>query len=703
MKKYLLIAEKPSLMRDLKSCYQKHKNEIPYEIEFTSLVGHICQFATPDKYKEWSDLKWKEMDLPLIPQNWIIDIIPKSQDIYNDIYNKIKNNNYDGIIAAEDADREGNLIHYFVETRMKIKLPTFRIWLNEGLTDEKILKAYKNMVDFHSDSAQVNLTKAAILRGMKDWLEGMNFTIGYSVASGNTTHIGRVKAPTIKLVYDNSMSIDNFVPETHYEIKSVYDSEVEGVYIDENGPVSFKKKELAEEHIHDLPDTGKVLKFEKTQTKKYAPSLYNLTKIQADAGSIYGYSPDTTLALVQSLYETHKLVSYPRSECEYVTSDISKEFPKLLASIKDIPDLIDYFPLITKENVIKTMGMSSYVNDKAVAESSHTAIIPTGKKPNLSELSDDEYNIFYLICRRFFAIFCPPCIEEKIVLLVDCDGNIFKTNGKIIIDKGFHKVLQTKLKEQKLPDFKQGEIIQINKYYANEIVSKPPERLTDATLVTLMENVQKVVENKEKKTILKETKGIGTTATRSNIVAEIIKEGYVERKKKGKSNQLFITDKGIEYINGLKKYDFINPEFTADMENELKKVAKGEKSFVEDKKEFEKFITDTIKAFEETVTYAPKNFVADVLCNCPNCNGRIIENKMAYSCEKRCGITIWKNDKYLNKFGIKVNKTIAKNLLTGKKIGPYKMQTKKGEAQVKIKLKIDKSQKYITQYELEFQ
>lgn len=704
MKKMLLIAEKPSLMRDIQKTYQSHKNEIPYDIDFIALSGHICRLATPDKYPEWADLKWKEMNLPLIPKNWLIEVIPSAKNIYDDLSYKLKNNNYDGIIVATDADREGNFIYYLVETKLKIKLPSLRLWLNEGLTDSKILKAFLNMTDFHADPVQVNLTKASILRAMKDWLEGMNLTIGYSVASGNTTKIGRVKAPTIKLVYDNSMSIDNFKPETHYEIKALYKDGFDGIYFDNEGPVSFKTKIDAENEIKNIPKKLIVKVFEKKETKKYAPSLYNLTKIQSEAAGLYGYSPDRTLEIVQSLYETYKLVSYPRTDCNYVTSDISKEFPILLNVIKKIPDFSEYVETITESDIKRVQGMSAYVNDKEVSKSSHTALIPTGKMPKLSELPEDEYNIFKLICRRLLAIFLKPCVEAK-TNIIATDNNedySFRSSGKVIIDKGFYELFGTNLKEKSIPIYNKGNILEVDSFAINDVTSVPPKRLTDATLGELMENVQKVVQDKNKKNILKESKGIGTVATRAKIIEDIIKDRYVTRKKVKNENLLFISDRGIEYIEGMKKYDFCSPEFAADCESNLKKVAEGKISFEEDMSSFIQFIVNTLNDFEKSVQYVPKNIVSNVLCTCPNCGARILENKAAYSCEKRCGVTLWKDNTYFEKKGIKMNKTIAKNLLEGKEIGPYKIKTSKGDAKIVIKAEIKPNEKYILQFNSNF-
>lgn len=716
--KYLLIAEKPSLMRDLKACYDKHKKEINMDIDFVALAGHICQLDTPDKYEEWKGKKWEELyaeDLPLFPKNWRIGVNPKTKDIYKKVKDLVDSGKYDGYIAGEDADREGNLIHYFVQKKLKInpkKTPTLRLWLNEGLTDEKILKAFKNMVDYDNDPSQVNLTQAAMSRAFKDWLEGMNLTIGYSVVSGSLTKIGRVKTPTVKLVYDNSMAIDNFVPETHYEVKSLYSDKFDGGYVGDEKTatknISFKTKKEANAFISELEKEGTVVFYEKKQSKKNAPGLYNLTKIQSDAGKIFGYSPKKTLDIVQSLYENHKVCSYPRTECEYVTTDISKDFPRLLSFLDTLPNFdigknfSEFKGKVSKvnntENIKRVQQMSIFVNDKEVAKTSHTALIPTGQKPNMDNMTKDEKNIFYLICRRFLSIFYPPCTEDKTVLVVNIKSdsdNYFRSNGKVTVDQGFQEILDIKSEDKIIPDYKVGDIINVNEYMTTEVISKPPTRLTKASLIELMSNVQKLVEDKDKKTILKETKGIGTSATRADIIEQIIQAGYVEEKG-GKKASLYITNSGKKYIEGLKDYDFCSPEFTADNESNLKKIVSGELSFMEDYNHFKEFIINTLDSF--------KHIEIPSVATCPLCGGKIIEDSYKYSCNNKCGVAIWKNNKFLSKFkGLSLDDDLVKDLMEGRAIGPYKMKTAKGDSNVKIKLKIDKDAEYVTAFDLEFQ
>lgn len=699
MKKYLLFAEKPSLGRDLRNTYNMHKDELDFQIDFVSLSGHMCCLAKPDKYTDWN-CAWKNIDLPMLPKKWKIELIPSMQNIYDTITEKINNNNYDGFIAAEDADREGNYIQYLLEQKLRLSdKQVYRIWLNEGLTDEKLLKAYKNMVDFHKDPTQVNLTKSAVLRGMDDWLMGMNFTTKYAVCSGNLFKIGRVKPSTIKIVYDNSEAIDNFVPETHYELKSVYDG-FDGIYYDEDGNVSFKTEQDVLNFSKQLEKTAKIEKYESKITKKYAPSLYDLTKIQSEAGSLFGYSPDKTLSLVQSLYETHKLVSYPRSECEYVSTDQSKEFKNYLSVIQDIPELANYLSTITIDDILRVQKMNAYVNDKEVSKSSHTAIIPTGKRMDLSSLSIDEMNIYKMICRRFLCIFYGPCIENKMSIITNNNGYLFKTSGKTIVDKGFHEILGTKLKDKELPILKEGDVINVIDFIANGITTTPPERLTSSGLVDLMSNVQKLIEDKEMKQVLKDIKGIGTTATRANIVADILKDGYIKMVNgKKKEPYIVITDKGREYIHALKDYKFCSPIFTAELELKLREVAEGKASFADHEKEFINYIKETMNEMDRTVKFAPSNLMQKKICTC-NCGGNIIDTKKAYSCDKNCGVIIWKEDKYFASKGKKMTEKIAKDLITNGETAPINFTSKNGKAySAIIKVKFENGK---TQYETEF-
>lgn len=672
MEKLLLIAEKPSLMRELQSVYKNHRSEIPYNIDFTALSGHICRYANPKEYDKW-DCKWDELTLPLIPDTWKINVIDDKKKMYKDISDMIKTNNYDGLINACDSDREGNAIFALLENKMKLKGKFYRLWVHD-LTEKAILDAFKSMVDLKTDKFQKNLTEAAILRGHMDWLIGMNSTISSSLHSGVLMKIGRVKTPTLKIVYDNCMAIDNFKPTISYEVESLYKEGFSGVYADR-----FNSTNEANEFQKKLGSTATVKEIEKKTAKTTAPQLFKLSDIQIEANKAFGYSAANTLALVQSLYETHKLVSYPRCDCRYISTALAKDFKNLLEPIAVIPELTKFVNSITADDLEKVASNKKYVNDSEVDKSSHTALVGTTKKPDISKLSADELNILTMIYKRFLAIFLPPLVEDKTVIITDNNGYEFKSNGKVIKDKGFTALYERKSEDKILPNVNKGDVVHIDKFNINEKTTTPPQRLTEGSLVAEMENISKYIDDEELKDIMKESKGIGTPATRGAIITSLFKDGYMEKKKGKKAEGIYITELGKTYIKNLESFSIVSPILTAEWESKLKQVEQGELS----KASFETDMINYVKTITKEMQTSKMNSytkpAAEPICKCPKCGSDIIENSKAFSCSnKECGCVLFKEDKYFNSLGKKMTKTAAKALFEKGYVLAKNLKSKKG-------------------------
>lgn len=669
--KLLLIAEKPSLMRDLQNTYNKHRSEIPYDIDFVALSGHVCCYATPKEYPEW-DKKWVDLPIPMIPADWKINVISDKNNIIKDIKAKLDKTSYDGLICATDADREGNLIYYLLEAKLKLsKYKAYRLWVHD-LTDEAILKSYKSMVDYRRDPFQKNLTYASILRSRFDWLVGMNATVAATLKSNSLMNIGRVKSPTIKLVYDNSMAIDNFVPETTYGVDCECKEGITGTMFDENGDVSFKTEAEARNAYLILPDNGIVESFEKKIEKTLAPKLFKLSDLQIEANRAFGYSAQKTLELAQSLYETHKLLSYPRCDCRSISTAVANNFDKLLKPLAAISELKSWVAAVDSAAKKRVASTKKYVNDEDVNKNSHTALIPTSTVPDISKLSPDELNILKMVYKRFLAIFLPPLEETKTEIIFKIGDKTFKTRGKITNSKGYTEVLEKKSDDVIVPDMKKGDKVSVKEFRTTEHTTTPPDRLTEGKLIAEMENIQKYIEDKGLKAVIKEAGGIGTPATRAGIISAIIKEGYVEKRKSKKAECLYISDKGKQYIENLQGFKVILPELTAEWEEKLKSVEQGSLNSTEFSNQMNKFVQLLIDDIESRVNMKNTAVSATSIGKCPKCGCDIIEGNKGFGCtgyknNPPCKFVIWKSNRLLETQGKKMTATIAKSLLTNGK------------------------------------
>lgn len=702
MEKLLLIAEKPSLMRELQSVYRNNKGKIPYDIDFIALAGHVCCYAKPDEYNIWNK-KWIELnnDLPMFPETWKIDVMESKKELFKKTKDMITSKKYNGLICATDADREGNLIFHLLESKIKPKKKCYRLWVND-LTEKAILKAYLNMVDLHKDSFQKNLTFASVLRSRFDWLIGMNITVAATVRSGMIMKIGRVKTPTLKIVYDNSKAIDNFVPKTSYGLEVKYKEGFSGTLIIDEKEAFFNTPEEAEKY-ESSDIKAKVRSIEKKKVKTIAPALFKLSDLQVYANKHSGYTAEETLSIVQSLYEK-KIVTYPRCDCRVVSSETAKDFRKLLSAITVFPELEKFVKSITNETVLKISKTKKYVDDNEVNKSSHTALIPTGEKADLSKLSEKEKDILMMIYKRFLSIFLPPIIEEKTVLIAENNKNLFKSTGKIICDKGFSSLFGTSLEENIIPkDITEGTVLKIDMFEVKKKTSTPPARLTEGELVKTMENISKYIGDKDLKVVMKEAKGIGTPSSRGSIISSLIKDGYIDVKKVKKSEYLYISDKGTKYIENIKDFDVIAPELTAEWETKLKKVEQGELNSKDFNDQMINFVKNTVDKISKTKMERLNPFTekerAESLGKCPRCGKTVVEFPKSFSCigfkdKPPCGFSIWKENKLLSTSGKKLTAAKIKKLLSK---GFYEEKGLKSKAGKKYdaKITLEDTGKYI--------
>lgn len=628
----LFVAEKPSLMREVQKCYKNHQKDIINKvgsIDFIALAGHVCGSFFPDDYKnhpEWSG-KWDEIDYPIIPQQWGIKVLDDKRK--KETLKKIKSSvsGYDGIIVGTDSDTEGYGIYYLLEHYLKIEKKKALRFIEHSLTDKEIYEQLLCMRDYHTDPVHKHFTESFLIRMRTDWLFGMNVTRLMTNKCGVLMNTGRVKAATTKLIYDNSMAIDQFVSRTYYYLTADYGN-FKASQIDKHG--KYVEYATADEvKKQSVPLNGKVLKKDVKDEYTNAPQLYDLSAIQVEAGRLYKMSPKEVLATIQSLYETHKVISYPRTQCRYVSSEKAKEFPDMLKKLLVFPELKPYVEKISVNDIKRVQADKRIVNDKEVEKESHDALLPTDKTPDLSKLSEIERQICLLIYTRLLAQFLPKLRQQKTKLFLQHGDKLFYTTGKMVINEGWRK-LYGSLKNIELPLLTEGQPVTAKEIVPDAKKTTPPKRYTDASIVDAMTNIANQIKDDALRKSLSESKGIGTSATRAQIIDEIIKAGYVDVKKK----QLYITEKGKHLIESFPGIDLFKPEFSAVMDYDMKLIQRGEK-------DYDTVYADTLNKLRKTCEQIEQTKVSGPVSKykCPRCHSYMKEVSWGYVCDA-CDIKV---------------------------------------------------------------
>lgn len=693
MAKALLIAEKPSLMREVQKTYNKHKSKFKDEIDFQTFKGHTMSLKMPGELNPvWE--KWSLSTLPIIPDNLDYKVDPSKNKIYNEIKKQIKNGGYDYLINCCDPGREGQAIFHTFIRSLNCKLPVKRMW-HLDLTEEKLLDALLNLRDDLNEPALYNMTEASILRAKFDWLIGMNYSPAYTLRAntGKAIGVGRVMTPTLAILVNRELEIKNFVPKDYYQIEGDF-GDFTGTYfniVDKKENTRLDTMEDVEKILKSLslnPNDSKIISTEKKKNLKYAPSLHNLSNIQAEASRAFGYTPKKTLELVQSLYEK-KLVSYPRTNSEYLTKAMTKDFNRMLACLRSVPDLGEHVDKVLSEpkRLSDVASNKSYVDDSKVTD--HYAITPTGNTADLSILSPDEGNIYTLIAKRFLSIFMDPQATERTVIITENNSHKFKTNGTILLDKGYTVLYGTTVNNKMLPPLSKGDTVTLLNTTTTSKKTSPPNRYSDASLIETMVDVAKLVEDKNLKDVMREAKGIGTEATRADIIEKLVKNKYIVRKGKGNTKQIHATEYGISIIEGLRGQEIILPELTAEWESKLSNIEKCIYSPKDFEKEMIKYIdTNTRAMMKMTVKIEGVKDSRKTVGTCPRCkNHEIVEETKGFRClgykDESCDFKVWKESNYYK----------------GKVIGVKEMQTLlKGECIFgNLKLNDDTKLEYVQQ------
>ena len=674
MKRALLIAEKPSLMRDIEKVYKKMT--LPYEIDFAAFVGHVVELKEPHEYNvEWK--KWDLNLLPMMPQKYEFRVKKTAAKVYKEIEQKLKTGHYDFVINACDAGMEGENIFYSFYKKAKCSLPVKRFWTSQT-TDSAIRKALEQLID-ENDALIRNLRNAAMYRMIFDWLVGLNLTRAATVKGGRTIKVGRVMTPTLAIVVQRELEIRNFVPQPYFQLEIDLGTFKALWYEPKEKTNKLPTLELAQATQSRLTDQATVVDLKTERKTIYAPSLHSLLELQKEANKFYGFTSAETLKIAQSLYEK-KLITYPRTESKHLPTAFARTINDQLHVLAANPQYESFATriLANETHVKQVMQSKKYVDDKKLTD--HHAITITDTKLGRKKLTPGEQKVYDLIAKRLLALFMPPYVLDRTTVLLQSGIDFFKAQGNIVIDEGFTVLYNAQKKKQDmpLPVLQEGQTLRILQSTIFSKMTEAPARYTDSTLLDAMFHAGRFVEDAALQAILKDAEGIGTSATRAEIIEKLITIGMIERTNKS----INATQFGIDVIASLGNHDVVSPVLTAVWSKKLKDIIDGQLSSAQFYKEMLTFIEQTtanMKALDLAV--AEKEIV--VVGKCPLCNGRVLEQFKVYNCEnKECKFTLTK----IMLKG-KITPTDARKLLSGKETREILFtwkSGKKGKAKLKL-------------------
>ena len=643
--KSLVIAEKPSVARDIArvlGANQKNggilegKNYV-----VTWALGHLVTLADPEEYDRKYE-KWEMATLPMLPKEMKLVVIRQTGRQFSVVKTQLFRKDIGEIIIATDAGREGELVARWILEKAGCHKPIKRLWIS-SVTDKAIKEGFANLKDGHDYD---NLYRAAVARAEADWLVGMNGTRALTCKYNAQLSCGRVQTPTLAMIAKREEEIRKFVPKEYYGI-SLETQDVKWTWRDEKTK-SFRtfSRERVEQIKGRLENAAlEITSVEKKAKKTMAPGLYDLTTLQREANLKYGFSAKETLNIMQRLYENHKVLTYPRTDSRYIGKDIVPTIKERLKACGIGPYRKFAGALMNKP--VQVNG--SFVDDKKVSD--HHAIIPTEQFVQLDHMTNEERKIYDMVVRRFLAVLYPASQYEQVTMEAKAAGETFAASGKVIKSLGWREVYEgradddleddtdgeKKLKDQRLPEMKTGTRLKILKTSLNTGKTKPPARFTEATLLAAMENPVKFMETRDKEAVktLGETGGLGTVATRADIIEKLFHSFMMEKK----GNEIHITSKAKQLLE-LVPEDLKKPELTADWEMKLSQIAKGrirQGDFLHQIRDYTCEIVDEIKTGEGT-------FRHDNLTNkvCPQCGKKLLavngkNSKMLVCQDRECG------------------------------------------------------------------
>ncbi len=674
MSKTLLVAEKPSVGQDLARVlpgpFKKSEGflEGPEHV-ITWAVGHLVQLAEPEAYDP-KYKSWRMADLPIVPSRFKLVVRDeRSRKQMTAVTKQLAREDVDEVVNACDAGREGELIFAYLYEKAKAKKPVKRLWLN-SMTTAAMKQA---LASLHPADEYAQLEEAARSRSEADWIVGMNATRAATIrlrsSFDGAVSLGRVQTPTLAIVARREEEIKAFQPEPYWLVDATFaappldagERRYVGHFQAPSGsPGATKGPRLGTEAEAEAivaavrGRTGTITKLEKKEQREKAPMLYDLTTLQREANTRFGFSAKRTLAAAQRLYEEHKALTYPRTSSRYLPTDMIEE-------IKPIAELVgarsEYVKAAEYVTGLDVLPLARVVNDEKVTD--HHAIIPTRSEHPVEKMGDDDRRIYDMAVRRFLAVFHPEAVFEntRVETTVEADGEryMFRTRGKLLLVPGWRGVYdevaadargasgqdeEEESDDQQLPRLEADEQVQTVEIASTRKETKPPRRYSDASLLGAMETAGKLVDDDELREAMKDS-GIGTPATRAAIIERLIAVGYIERD--GRS--LVATEKGLNVIRLLGEHPLTSPGLTGSWEQRLGKIEHGEDSRTKFMSDIAGFATDTVHQLDETLKDV--RIPRARLGPCPVCGHEIVENRKGYSCWARedpgCGFVIWKS------------------------------------------------------------
>ncbi len=640
MSKTLVLAEKPSVGRELATClgcktkgngFISGQNYI-----VTWALGHLVTLADPEKYDE-KYKKWSLEYLPMLPDKTKLVVIPETSKQFKVVKELLLSKEVSCLVIATDAGREGELVARWIIEKAGYKGPIKRLWISSQ-TSKAIKEGFTNLKD---GKDYINLANAAKARASADWFVGLNVTRALTCRHNAQLSAGRVQTPTLSIIVKREQEIKNFRSKEYLNLHANFGT-FNALWKNKDKLSAIPDINTANEISNRVSNKEFTVKsVECSQKNTSCPMLYDLTELQRDANKLYKLSPKQTLSVMQSLYENHKALTYPRTDSRYLTSDIVSTLPDRIKACS-----VGSLSSICSEVMKNKMSIAkACINNAKVSD--HHAIIPTEEKPDIASMSNDEKKIYLLVATRFLSCFYPDYKYNKTSAVLECDGEAFYCSGKQIIDEGWKKVSLSgdfeeeenlsesddEIQESTLPALKKGDKIKCIKTTIRSLKTKAPSRYTEATLLSAMENPSRFVDSKEMRSYL--GAGLGTPATRADIIEKLYSTFYIEKR----DNVIYPTEKGMQIIN-IVPSELKEPLLTAKWEQQLEQISKGAESK-------EKFIDDIkiyTKELVNQVVNSDAHYVHENLTRtpCPECGKFMLEvngkrGKMLVCQDRECG------------------------------------------------------------------
>lgn len=637
--KTLVLTEKPSVAKDIArvlGCKRSGNGCIVGDKYIvTWALGHLVTLADPeaydDKYKSW-----RMEDLPMLPGRMKLVVIGQTSKQFKAVSSLLSSAEVSDIVIATDAGREGELVARWIIQKANCRKPMRRLWISSQ-TDKAIKEGFASL---KPSSQYDNLYRSAQCRAEADWLVGLNVTRALTCKHNAQLSAGRVQTPTLAMIVRREEDILRFRPKDYFTVKADF-GEYTALYKDSKGQARFADAAAAKEVADSVRGKRGVLsEVKKVYRFKAPPAAYDLTELQRDANKKYGYSAKQTLSLMQSLYETHKLLTYPRTDSRYITRDVAATLPERLRAIA-IGPYKDAASAVLRSKPIQTKYI---VNDAKVTD--HHAIIPTEQYVDLNKLSREERHIYDLVVRRFIAVLSAPFEYDEVQVKITVGRYNFYTKGQSVKSAGWKALYDSSLADddddaepdlaaQRLPALSQGAAASVKEVRVCAGKTSPPARYTEATLLTAMENPASQVEDGRLRDALKTAGGLGTPATRADIIEKLFNSFYIERR----GREIFPTSKGRQLI-GIVPPDLKSAELTAKWEQQLSLIAEGkanDRKFIEEMRGYASSLVQAVKS--STAEYKHDNMTREP---CPQCGKYLLEvngkkGKMLVCQDRDCG------------------------------------------------------------------